>query len=352
MAKKTVAVGLDIGATAVRAAEISSGPHGGAVELLHYAEFPLPANAVREGEVVDHATVTQALKSMWSQGGFSTKDVIMGVGNQRVAVRPMSLPRVPMADLQASLAFQVQESLPMPVDEAVLSFLPTYEQQSDMGISWDGLLVAAWKEGVMTNVRAVEAAGLRPMVIDLSGFALVRAMARGSLATGTVAMVDIGARITTVVVATDGAPRFVRVLSTGAQDLTETLARSASINLEDAERLLRQHGLAVVNLPDFQAAAGPFGDSSKSLIEGIRSSIAFYSQNNPTIPVQVVVLTGGGATVPGLGQTIASATRTQAMMGNPLDGVNVSKKLAGLQSLQGREGSLAMTIGLGMGVAA
>lgn len=352
MAKKITTVGLDIGATAVRAAEVSSGAYGTSVELLRYAEHPLPPNAVRDGEVVDHAAVTQALKSLWASADFSTKDVILGVGNQRIAVRPMTLPKMPMAELQASLPFQVQESLPMPADEAVLSFLPTIETQSEVGVAWEGLLVAAWKEGIMTNVRAVESAGLKPLMIDLSGFALVRAMARGARASGTIAMVDIGARITTVVVATDGTPRFVRVLSSGAQNLNETLARSLGSTLEEADQILRTHGLGVVNIPEYQGAAGPFGDASRTLLEGIRSSIGFYTQNNPTVPVQMVVLTGGGAAMPGLGQTIASATRTQTSLGNPLDDVRVGRKVAGMESLRGREGTMAMTIGLGLGVAA
>lgn len=352
VAKNSVSVGLDIGATAVRAAEVSSGGRGGNVELIHYAEHPLPANAVRDGEVVDQAVVTGAIKALWTKGGFSTKDVILGVGNQRVVVRPVTMPQMPFADLQASLPFQVQESLPMPADEAVMSFLPTFEAANDAGAAWEGLLVAAWKEGVMTNIRAVEAAGLKPMAIDLSAFALVRSMARGPLAGGTTAMVDIGARITTVVVATDGTPRFVRVLSSGADNLTETLARAAGMSIEEAANILRQQGLNAVNSPEMQGAAGPFGDATRSLLEGIRSSIGFYAQNNPTMPVQTVVLTGGGAALPGLGQTIASATRTRTLLGNPLDGVSIGRKVGGAQAFQGREGTLAMTIGLGMGVAA
>ena len=87
MAKK-IAIGLDIGATALRAAEVASDARGKNVELQRYAEIPLPLNAVRDGEVIDAATVVQGLKALWAKGGFTSKDVIVGVGNQRVAVRP------------------------------------------------------------------------------------------------------------------------------------------------------------------------------------------------------------------------------------------------------------------------
>ena len=126
MAKK-IAIGLDIGGTALRAAEVASDARGSNVELQRYAEVPLPLNAVRDGEVIDAATVVQGLKALWVKGGFTSKDVIVGVGNQRVAVRPLTMPQMPMEQLQAALPFQVSDLLPMPVEEALLGFYPTIE---------------------------------------------------------------------------------------------------------------------------------------------------------------------------------------------------------------------------------
>lgn len=351
MAKK-LAIGLDIGATALRAAEVTVDARGN-VELLKYAEYPLALNAVRDGEVMDAATVVQGLRALWAQAGFTSKDVIIGVGNQRVAVRPLVMPQMPMEQLQAALPFQVQDLLPMPVEEALLGYYPTATVAAvDGSPAFDGMLVAAARETVLANLHVVEAAGLKPVVVDLSGFALVRIMARGALSGGTVAFVDIGSRITTVVVATDGMPKFVRTLASGAQDLTDSFARATGTPLEDAERLLRQRGLAATEAPEFQGASGPFGGSVRSLVDGIRNSVAFYASTAPTAPVTTVVLSGGGAFVPGLGQAIASTTRMRTVLGNPLDGVSVSKQLKGADVFRGREASLAMTIGLGMGVAA
>lgn len=351
MAKK-LAIGLDIGATALRAAEVSVDARGN-VELQRFAEYPLPLNAVRDGEVMDAATVVQGLRALWSKAGFQSKEVIVGVGNQRVAVRPLVMPQMPMEQLQAALPYQVQDLLPMPVEEALLGFYPTaVVAATDGSAAFDGMLVAAARETVLTNVQAVEAAGLKPVVVDLSGFALLRIMARGALASGTVAFVDIGSRVTTVVVATDGMPKFVRTLASGAQDLTDSFARATNAPMEDAERILRTRGLAATEAPEFQAAAGPFGGSVRTLVDGIRNSIAFYASTAPTAPVTTLALSGGGAFVPGLGQAIASTTRVRTVLGNPLEGVNVSRQVKEAETFRGREAALAMSIGLGMGVAA
>lgn len=351
MAKKTQAIGLDIGGTAVRAAEVTTGSNGNA-ELLRYEEVPLPANAVRDGEVVDKRAVVAALKALWSRGGFSSKDVILGVGNQQVAVRPLTMPRLPMDQLQAALPFQVQDSLAIPVDDAVLGFYPTAEVINASGPALEGMLVASSRDTVMNNLLAVEAAGLRPVVIDLSAFALLRSMARGPHASGTVALIDIGARITTVVVATDGSPRFVRALATGAQDLSDALARSLGISLEEAERGVHTYGLNAAGAPDNASAAGPFNDAVNVLVDGVRNSIGFYASNHADAPATLLVLSGGGSSVPGLGQALASATRTRTLLGNPLEGVAIARRLKGLETMQGREATMAMPVGLGLGLAA
>ncbi|MGC4174063.1 type IV pilus assembly protein PilM [Demequina sp.] len=352
MAKK-LAIGLDIGGTALRAAEVSSDAKGTKVELQRYAEIPLPLNAVRDGEVMDAATVVQGLKALWAKGGFTSKDVIMGVGNQRVAVRPLTMPQLPMEQLQAALPFQVQDLLPMPVEEALLGYYPTTSiSGADGSPAFDGMLVAAARETVLTNLQVVEAAGLNPVVIDLAGFALLRIMARGALSGGTVAFVDIGSRGTSVVVATDGMPKFVRNIPNGAQDLTDSFARATGISLEEAFQVLRTRGLAATDAAEYQGAAGPFGGTVRTLVDGIRNSIAFYASTTPGAPVTTVVLSGGGAFVPGLGQAIASTTRMRTVLGNPLEGVQVSKQVREADALRGREATLAMTIGLGMGVAA
>ncbi len=88
---KTGVVGLDIGSTHVRAAEVRPGRGGNAAKrtatLTRYAEIPLPLGAVRDGEVANAETVTAALKELWTLGKFTSRDVNLGVGNQRVIVR-------------------------------------------------------------------------------------------------------------------------------------------------------------------------------------------------------------------------------------------------------------------------
>ena len=143
--------------------------------------------------------------STWGGRGFASRD--SGVGNQRVVVS-RDLPWMPLPQLRESLAFQVQDLLPMSTDEALMDFYPTGELESATGKMMHGMLVAATRDTVRANVMAVEGAGLRPQLVDLNPFALLRAIVRGDLVNRTVAVVDIGARITQVIITAAGKPQF------------------------------------------------------------------------------------------------------------------------------------------------
>ena len=126
MAGRT-AIGLDIGTSGVRAAELSFGKQG--VTLEKFGQVALPEGAVRDGEVVDPPVVADAVRQLWAHTGFGHKHVTLGVANQRVIVRQVDLPWLPEKELKASLGFQVQDFLPMPVDQTVLDFHPVADLQ-------------------------------------------------------------------------------------------------------------------------------------------------------------------------------------------------------------------------------
>ncbi|MFI2752060.1 type IV pilus assembly protein PilM [Cellulomonas sp. P22] len=351
----TRVIGLDIGTTAVRAAELEfggSGPSGrSAPTLLRYGQVGLPLGAVRDGEVVQPETVTSALRQLWLQFKFSSREVVIGVGNQRVLVRELDLPWMPPAQLRSSLPFQVQELLPMSVDEALLDYFPTGEFAGPSGRTVQGMLVAAQRDTVNANVLAVESAGLRPTMVDLNAFALMRAVARGDLAERTVAIVDIGASVTNVVIASHGVPRLVRTLAIAGHSITNAVASSLGIAGAEAEVLKREIGVGYAVGPEQSAAAEAISEVSRTLIEAVRNTFVYYSGNNPGAGIDVAIMTGGGSHLPGLGQYLSSASRLPVILGDALVGLKVAKSFD-RGSLNGFESLVALPVGLAYGVAA
>lgn len=346
-------IGLDIGTSAVRAAEVqfSGSPGRGTPTLVRLGVQPLPPGTVRDGEVVEPAIVSEVIKHLWSQSGFTGKDVVIGIGNQRVVVRELDLPWMPPAQLRSTLPYQVQELLPVAGTDALLDFWGTDEFEGPQGRTVHGMLVAAQRETVVANVLAVEGAGLRATMVDLNAFALLRSLARGELAQKIVGFVDIGARVTNVVVADRGAPRLVRIIPGGGQNVTDAVAAALQISAPEAEQVKRQVGVGFAPTPQTQAASEAVGAATRMLVEAIRNTFVYYAANHPGAGIDIVVLTGGGAHLPGLGQYMSSSSRLPMMLGDAVAGFRIGKAVD-KAALVGHESLLPLPVGLACGVAA
>lgn len=348
-------IGLDIGTTAVRAAAVEFGKGGpgghGQPTLVALGQVPLPPGAVRDGEVAEPAIVSQALRALWHQAGFKSKDVVLGVGNQRIVVRDLQVPAMPMHQLRSALPYQVQELLPTGAADSLLDYYPTDEVAGPSGPMYSGMIVAAQRDTVVQNVLAVEGAGLRPTMVDLNAFALLRALARQELGQVIAAFVEIGARMTQVVVADHGVPKLVRVIPGGGQNITDAVAAAAQVSVQEAETLKRQIGVVSGPSQFDPAATEAVLTSARTLVEAVRNTFIFYASNHPGAGIEVAAVSGGGAHLPGLGQYLSSSTRVPVVLGDALAGFRFGRGID-QGSLVGAESLLALPIGLAYGVAA
>lgn len=344
----TSVVGIDIGSAAIRAVELRDADKAKPT-LVRYSALPLPQGAVSRGEVIEANTVSSVLKRLWSTGGFKNKNVVIGMGNQRVLARDLTLPRMSQARIRETLPYQVQEMLPVPVSEAMLDFYPVSESMTDSGPMLHGLLIAAIKEAVLGNVRAVEKSGLRASGVDLIPFALARALLRGEHGTGTVAILDIGATATTVVIASNGVPQFLRIIPAGGDDLTTALAQRLEIDAVEAEGLKRGIGLRTrVEDPQYERPMTIIHEVISELLGSARNTLDYFSQSRPDAPVERILLTGGGAHLTGLPEALAELTRTPVFAPDPFSGIELSR---GLKS-DDRNDSSSMLVALGLAMGA
>lgn len=350
---RTTAIGLDIGTSAVRAAELrfdGGGSARGGATLIGYGEVPLPDGVLRDGEVVDPAAVTLAIKKLREQSKFASKDVVIGVGNQRVVVREADLPWQPANQFKKSLSYHAEQLLPSAVGDAVYDFVPTDEYRNEDSRFISGLFVAAIREMVMANSSSVQNAGLNPVMVDLNAFAIQRALTQGELANYTIAFVDVGARITNLVIADKGTPRFVRVLPHGGLEATDALTSVLSTNKAHAEDLKREIGVGLPTSPDLAVAAESLLNVTTNLVQAIRSTFVYYGSKGHGNPIDGVVLTGGGTMLNGFGQYLASSVRLPVHVGNPLERIKVAKGVD-LSAISGAEHLATTAIGLAYGVA-
>ncbi|MFJ8896147.1 type IV pilus assembly protein PilM [Leifsonia sp. NPDC102414] len=344
-------VGIDIGSTAIRAVEVER-PDRAKPTLLRHAMIPLPFGAVSRGEVLEPNTVSACLKQLWSAGKFTSKKVVLGMGNQRVLVRDLTVAKAPRDRIREALPFHVQEMLPVPVADALLDFFPVSEAVSDSGPVVHGLLVAAVKDAVLGNVRAVESAGLTTTDVDLIPFALSRVLSTRSGVAGLAALVDIGASTTSVVIVKDGIPQFVRIISAGGDDVTKALRERLDLDELTAERLKREIGLAKeVKTIEEQHVVEVIYHLTGDLLTSLRNTISYYANTRPEEPVGRIILTGGGAQLLGLGSALAEMSRLSVEPGDPFASIALSRNLSA-ESLRANRSALAVALGLALRSAA
>ncbi len=234
-------VGLDIQPGFVGAVQARV---NGSIVAQRAAVLPLPADAVREGEVVDEGDLSKVLRELFGNERLS-KRVRVGVANQRTVMRTLELP--PMTDrkeLAAAVQFQAQDQVPMPLSNAVLDFHPLGIVDTPAGPRQHVVLVAAQRDMVEHLLAAVRGAGLQPVGIDLSAFALIRSLYAPEVAAdgdaehvSRVVYLNVDG-LTNLAIAEGLTCRFTRVVGGGLEGMAGELAERRGIPLTDARATL------------------------------------------------------------------------------------------------------------------
>jgi type IV pilus assembly protein PilM len=338
-------VGLEIGSTALRAVELRK-PDAARPTVVRRMTAPLPAGAAEHGEIVDPVALGAALKRLWASAGFTSRQVVLGIGGQRVLARDLTVPRMPLKRIRESLPFLVQETLPVPVDQVLLDFYPVEQGEGEHGPVVHGLLVAALASTVRANVAGVQAAGLTVAGVDIVPFALARALRHDLEPTGASAIVDLGASATTVILTEGRVPRFVRVIPTGGDDLTAALVDRLGIEKARAEEAKRLVGGEPGELPDdLREAPEVVRDFQRDLLLDLRNTLGYYTNSHAGVAVQRIVLTGGGAAVGGFEDLLVRVSGSAVQRGDPFRRVRVDRR-AGLDRIG--DGALAVAFGLAL----
>jgi type IV pilus assembly protein PilM len=328
----------------------------GPATLERFGQVALPLGAVRDGEVIDSDAVAAAIKQLWAQAKFSTKRVVVGVANQKVVVRQVDLPWLPVKELRQSLSFQVQDFIPMPVDQAILDFHPLEEFTSETGGRMlRVLLVAAARDMVGSAMDAVAKAGLSPAMVDLNSFAVLRSLVSGGSGIGSMeaeALIDVGASVTNIVVHQAGVPRFVRILLMGGADITDAVAERLGVPMEQAESVKQSSGLmTVAGSVDGHPASRAIEQTGSAFVEEVRGSLDYYLAQVGAARIGRVVISGGGSRLSGLVERLSAATRLPVEVARPMSALKIGKTGLTNDQLAYVEPMVTVPVGLAMGVA-
>jgi type IV pilus assembly protein PilM len=282
----------------------------------------------------------------------------LGISNNRIGVRTFEIPGIDdPKQLGNAIRYRAQETLPIPLDEAVLDYRILEDRVGEDGVRVRRvLLVVAHRDLVDRYVGACRKAGLKLIGIDLEAFALLRALgdpARPVAAEDAgLVCISIGHDRSTLAVSDGRVCEFTRVLAWGGSSLDIAIARALDLTPSEAEPLKHELSLGeegeVAGLDAHRAdeARRAMAAELQAFARELVASLRFYQEQPGSLGVGEILITGGGAACGGLAAELERLIGVPVRVADPLGRVKVPRKLR--KSWNGSDGSLAVAVGLGI----
>jgi len=315
-------IGLDISSSSAKLVELGQ-TTGGEFVLERFASEPFKKGWITDGQIEKFDEVADAVRRVVQKSGSKTKQVVMAMPQSAVITKKIMLPAgLREEELELQVESEANQYIPFSLDEVSLDFCVIGPSSTSVG-DVEVLIAASRKDRVQDRQGLAEAAGLKPMVLDIESHASRLAMSRVISALpnegkdALVALFEIGADTTSLKVLRDDEMLYDRDQAFGGSQLTQLISRQYGFSFEEAE------GKKLAgDLPeDYEASIlVPFVDS---LSQEIGRALQYFFTSTPHHKVHYVMLSGGTATLPGLKDRVTELTGFASMVVNPFDNMRL-----------------------------
>jgi type IV pilus assembly protein PilM len=320
--KQAPLVGLDISSSSVKLVELGQSASGEYV-LERFATESFERGWIADGQIEKFDEVADAVRRVVSKSGTRSKRVAMAMPQSAVITKKIMLPAgLRDEELELQVESEANQYIPFSLDEVSLDFCVVGPSPSSAG-DVEVLIAASRKDRVQDRQGLAEAAGLKPVVLDIESHASRLAMMRIVSALpnegrdALVALFEIGAETTSLKVLRDEELLYDRDQAFGGSQLTQMISRQYGFSFEEAE----QKKLASDLPEDYESSLlVPFVDS---LAQEIGRALQYFFTSTPHHKVHYVMLGGGTATLPGLKERVTELTGFASMVVNPFEGMRL-----------------------------
>ncbi len=324
--KNPPVIGLDISSSSVKLVELGRAA-GGEFVLERFGSEPFEKGWIADGQIEKFDEVADAVRRVVQKSGTRTKQVVMAMPQSAVITKKIMLPDgLRDEDMEMQVEAEANQYIPFSLDEVSLDFCvigPSPTSAGDVEV----LIAASRKDRVQDREGLAQAAGLKPVVLDIESHASRLAMSR--IVSGLpnegrdalVALFEIGADTTSLKVLRDDELLYDRDQAFGGSQLTQLISRQYGFSFEEAEVKKLS-----ADLPeDYESAIlTPFVDS---LSQEIGRALQYFFTSTPHHKVHYVMLAGGTATLPGLKDRVTELTGFASMVVNPFEGMQLGSAI-------------------------
>ncbi|NRA24095.1 MAG: pilus assembly protein PilM, partial [Oleispira sp.] len=335
---------VDISSTSVKVLELSL--NNGRYQVENYTSEPLPTNAVVEQSIGDEEAVGSVIKKALSRMRSGGKKAAIAVAGSAVINKNIEMNEGLSDDeMDYQIRIEADQYIPYPLEEVALDW--QIQGPSEVAGNVDVLLAACRLENVELRKDALEIGGLETGIVDIEAFCTERAyeLIQSQLEDDddieTVAIIDIGATMTTLSVLHQGKTIYTREQLFGGKQLTEEIMRRYGLSEEEAVRAKLDGGLP----DDYESEVlDPFRDS---VVQQVSRSLQFFYSSSQYNDVDYIVLAGGTSSIIGLDQLTQEKLGISATVANPFVNMTLSQKV-NASMLNNDAPSLMIACGLAM----
>jgi type IV pilus assembly protein PilM len=331
--KSPALIGVDISSTSIKLVELADAGKG-VHRLERYVVEPLPKDVVTDGNIANLDQVSEGLKRAWKRLGTRNRNVAMALPAAMVITKKIIVPSGQKEeDLELTVEAEANQYIPFALDEVNLDFQilgPAPNNPDEVEI----LIAASRKEKVEDRVAIAESAGLKPRVMDVENYATqeaFRLIAPSLPANGrdqNIALVDIGAHVTHFYVLRNDQFLFSRDQAFGGNQLTYDIQRAFNLSPEEAESAKKNQGLPENYDAD---VLQPF---METLALEVTRALQFFFTSTAYSQVDQIVVSGGGALLPGLDELVAKRAGVATVVANPFGTMAVADSIRPRQLAQ------------------
>jgi type IV pilus assembly protein PilM len=344
--KSKAVVGLDIGSSAVKAVELKAAGKGYRVVAL--ASEPVPPDSIVDGAIIDGAAVADAIRRLFENKAFKTKEVAASLSGNAVIVKKISLPVMTESELSESIYWEAEQYIPFDIQDVNIDY-----QILDPGTgpdskgTMDVLLVAAKKEKIADYTGVIAQAGRVPVVVDVDAFALQNAFEINySLESDAVTvLLNAGASAININILSGAQSVFTRDISVGGNAYTEAVQKELNLPFESAEQLKKGEP---VDGHTFEEAQPILQAMTENVLLEIQKTFDFFKASATSDRIDRVLLSGGASRVDGFQKALEDRFGTVIESFNPFQKVTFDAGKLGIADPEAVLPSTAVAVGLAL----
>lgn len=330
--------GLDIGTNAIRVVQLAKA--GDSWSLVHYGYAPVDPKLTASDAADAKARLGEVIMTAVGQAGIRTKNVAIGIPSSKTFTTVVDLPQMPPNELKSTLKYQVDQYIPMSIDEAKVDWVALGQSLHDPK-KQEVLIASTANSYAEERLDFIESLGFNVVAAEPDQIALVRSLLPVGVQDARL-IIDMGEQSTDIAITYGDAPRLIRTIPTGLRTLVRAAVQNLNVQEDQARQFIVKFGLAQDRLE------GQVYRAVETVLDGFASelikSVKFFQTRYPNTPVGGILLSGYAAGIPRMNEYITAKTSTQAQIASPWQRVRVSQ--ADQQALAAVSLEFAACVGL------